>query len=211
MASLRSIPQHSTRSGMRWQRFRPTRSDRTARVSRQSCPADVIVQPDSWHDLLEERGKSCRVRRLLPRTTRTWRCSSLAETARTRIVRVARKSRRFSRCYPTTYSRGSTTRQLADFDEMIIGISNVGSDFDTVVFRFGQKVGASRGPLAVCLMNVSHSDVHEGAREIRIGWRRERNGWLVVSWTAADVENDPAVRHLQNDWVPFPDDLSIKY
>src|SRR5437660_1740667 len=94
---------------------------------------------------------------------------------------------------------------------MIIRISNVRSDLDAVILRLRQEIRTPGRPLAIGGTDVSHADIHEGARAIRIGRSRQGYARLVISWSASDVDDDPTVGHFQNDWIPLADNLSIEH
>ena len=90
---------------------------------------------------------------------------------------------------------------------MTVRVSDICADFDPVVFGLGEKCRASGGPIRINLVDVSHADIHERACTIGVTWGCQRHGRFVVSRASADVENDPAVGHPEDDRVALADSL----
>ena len=119
-------------------------------------------------------------RRLLAATA--YRSSAAADTASTR-PRIGLERR----------SGGKGHRRLTHLNEMSIGTADVRPDFAAVVLRLGQELRALCRPLPIGAGDVRHPHVEKRTRAIGIRRRRQGHRWLVVSGTAAGVEDEPGV------------------
>jgi len=59
-------------------------------------------------------------------------------------------------------------------------------------------------------LDVGDADVQEAAHAIRILWRLENDTRLVVCGSAADVDDDPAVRERDDRRLPGENDLAAE-
>ena len=71
-------------------------------------------------------------------------------------------------------------------------------------------MGASLAPGLVDGLDVGDADVQEAAHTIRIVWRFENDVWLVVCRSAADVDDDPAVRERDDRRLAGENDLAAE-
>src|SRR5882762_3271140 len=83
---------------------------------------------------------------------------------------------------------------LPDFDEVAVRVAEVAAGFLPAVDWGCEEVGATLAPGLVGGLDVCDADVQEAADAIGIAGRLEGDAWLVVSRSAADVDDDPAVR-----------------
>jgi hypothetical protein len=79
-----------------------------------------------------------------------------------------------------------------------------------MVLRLGEEGRALRRPLRVGLVDIKDAHVHEGAGAVRIGRRRERDRGLVVGGAAANVEDQPRVRDLQDHRITLQHHLGVE-
>src|SRR5918912_3463138 len=138
------------------------------------------------------------------------RQSEAGRERRTRAAIVDVRSGRFSLIAGSAMSPRASLDCLADLDEVSVGVADVGPDLVTVVFRLGEELGALGGPLPVCPLDVGDADVEEAADLVRIRWRGEDDGGLVIGRAAALVEDQPGVSDLQDDGVTLAEHLSVE-
>ena len=70
--------------------------------------------------------------------------------------------------------------QLADFNQVAVGVAHVAADLDAAVDRRGQKLRAAGAPLFVDGVDVGDADIQEGRDAIGMRWRRERSTSLAT-------------------------------
>src|SRR5262249_18049390 len=100
--------------------------------------------------------------------------------------------------------------RLPHLDQMAIRVSDVRADLADMVLWLGEKLRASGRPFFVCLLNVRHSDVHEGAGAVRVGRGGQGHGRLVIRRPAADVQDDPGVGDLHDHRIALDEHLAIE-
>src|SRR5260370_24754767 len=93
---------------------------------------------------------------------------------------------------------------------MSVRVPDVRTDLATVILRLREELGALGRPFGVDLLDVRDTDVEESAGTVRVGWRREGHGWLVVGRAAPDVEDQPGVGDLHDDWVAVEENLPVE-
>jgi len=99
---------------------------------------------------------------------------------------------------------------LADLNEMSVRVPDVRTDLAPVILRLRKELGALGRPFGVDLLDVRDTDVEESAGTVGVGWRREGHGWLVVCRAAPDVEDQPGVGDLHDDWVALDQNLAVE-
>src|SRR5262249_18891146 len=99
---------------------------------------------------------------------------------------------------------------LPDFDQVAVGVAEVAADFWPAVDWRREEVGASLAPGLVDGLDVGDSDVQEAAHTIGILWWLENDVRLVLCRSAADVDDDPAVRERDDRRLAGEDDLAAK-
>src|SRR5207247_9829538 len=104
----------------------------------------------------------------------------------------------------------SDADRLTNFDEVAVGVAHVGADLPTVILGFREELRALGGPIGVRLVDVRDADIQEGARPVRVGWRRPRDRRLVVRRSSALVENQPRVGDPHDHRVTLDEDIPVK-
>src|SRR5262249_53086801 len=84
--------------------------------------------------------------------------------------------------------------QLADLDQVPVGIAHVAPDLGATVDRRGHKLRSAGAPELVDSADVGDADVQEARGVIWIRGRRERHGRLVVRGVFRGTDGDPAAR-----------------
>src|SRR5439155_4449798 len=84
--------------------------------------------------------------------------------------------------------------QLANLDQVPVGIAHVTADLAATIDRRGQKLRSAGAPLLIHGPDVGDTDVQEARGVIWIRGRHERHARLVVRGSPADTDSDPAVR-----------------
>ena len=83
---------------------------------------------------------------------------------------------------------------LANLDQVPIRITHVAAPFPAIIFqRFGKKDCAFVAPLFVAGPDVRDAQVEEATYGIVIRRCSEEDLWLVGSWLAAGIENNPGI------------------
>src|ERR1700761_9427649 len=80
---------------------------------------------------------------------------------------------------------------------MAVRIAQVATDLCASVDRRGQELRSLGAPVFVDRLDVGDTYIQEAARRIGIGGG-ERHGWLVIGRATARVDDDPAVRQLDD-------------
>src|SRR5215472_18074199 len=88
--------------------------------------------------------------------------------------------------------------QLADLDQVAVGVAHVAADLAAAIDRRGKKLGPAAAPQLIDGTDVRHTDVQEARDVIEIRGRLERHGRLVVGRPSGDADCDPAVRQGDN-------------
>src|SRR5439155_18577628 len=112
--------------------------------------------------------------------------------AATLCRKVCRKAYRRLRP-PVRASRGAPD-QLANLDQVPVGVAHVTADPAAAADRRGQKLRSAGAPLLIDGGDVGDTDVQEARGVIWIRGRHERYGRLVLCGSPADADGDPAVR-----------------
>src|SRR6266536_943842 len=99
---------------------------------------------------------------------------------------------------------------LPDFDQVAVWVAEVAAGFLPAVDWRGEEVGATLAPGLIDGLDVGDADVQEAAHAIRILWRLENDAWLVVCGSAADVDDDPAVRERDDRRLAGENDLAAE-
>src|SRR6266566_8504491 len=99
---------------------------------------------------------------------------------------------------------------LPDFDQVAVRVAEVAASFLPAVDWGCEEVGATLAPGLVGGLDVGDADVQEAAHAIGILWRLENDGRLVVCGSAADVDDDPAVRERDDRRLPGENDLAAE-
>ena len=86
---------------------------------------------------------------------------------------------------------------LADLDEIAVEITHITAPFPAVIVeRLGKKERSSVAPLFVARPDVGDTQVKEAIHFVEIRRCFEEHFWLVGSWAAAGIENDPGIATL---------------
>jgi hypothetical protein len=99
---------------------------------------------------------------------------------------------------------------LPDFDQVAVWVAEVAAGFLPAVDWGCEEVGASLAPGLVDRLDVGDADVQEAAHAIGILWRLENDARLVVCGSAADVDDDPAVRERDDRRLAGENDLAAE-
>src|ERR1700737_4556988 len=78
--------------------------------------------------------------------------------------------------------------QLANLDQVPVGVAHVTADLAATVDRRGQKLRSAGAPLLIDGTDVGDTDVQEARGVIWIRGRHERHGWLVVCGSSGDTD-----------------------
>src|SRR5260370_8798918 len=89
-------------------------------------------------------------------------------------------------------------------------VEEVGGDVGGVVLWLGEELRALGRPLLVHPGDIRYADVEERARAVGVGRRRQCNRRFVVSWTAANIEDEPRIGDLHDHRVTFYENLCIE-
>jgi hypothetical protein len=100
--------------------------------------------------------------------------------------------------------------RLSDLDQVAFRIAEVAAGFRPAVDWRREELGASLAPRLVGRLDVCDADVEEAADAIGIAGRLEGDGWLVVCGSAADVDDDPAVRERDDRRLAGENDLAAE-
>src|SRR6266478_1123559 len=98
----------------------------------------------------------------------------------------------------------------ADLDQVAIRVTDVGADLAAVILWLGEELRALGQPLLVHPGDIRDADVEERARAVGVGRRRQCDRRFVVSWTAANIEDEPRIGDLHDHRVTFHDNLPIE-
>src|SRR5712692_6934093 len=107
--------------------------------------------------------------------------------------RCARDRRAMADRGPARSAAGAPD-QLANLDQVPVGVAHVTADLAATVDRRGQKLRSAGAPLLIDGGDVGDTDVQEARGVIWIRRGHERYGGLVVGRSSADTDGDPAVR-----------------
>src|SRR5712692_7201103 len=88
--------------------------------------------------------------------------------------------------------------QLANLDQVPIGVTHITADLGATVDRRGKKLRSAGAPLLIDGADVGDTDVEEARGVIWIRGRGECHARLVVCGCSADTDRDPAVRQGDN-------------
>src|SRR5271165_3053581 len=80
-------------------------------------------------------------------------------------------------------------RRLSHFDQMIIGIADITTDFVLVLLRWRQEIRTARAPFGEHSVHVRHSYVEKTADPVGIGGRLEGDLRLVVGRPSAGIDD----------------------
>src|SRR6266498_4011317 len=100
---------------------------------------------------------------------------------------------------------GSTGFDLADLDEVAVGIAHVAADLDAVVLWLGEELGAPGPPHVIAGGHVGHPNVHEAGDFIQLPRRPQPDRRLVIGRSATNVEDQPGVPNPHDRWVSGAD------
>src|SRR5260370_3557161 len=143
-------------------------------------------------------GRSSGTRR--PKTPRSdHRRHALAVTGQRGLPRLRVSSEFCTSGHAPRIRRASVGRPvrliaLSELDQVAVRIAEVAAGFRPAVDWRREELGASLAPRLVGRLDVCDADVQEAADAIEIAGRLEGDAWLVVSRSAADLDDDPAVR-----------------
>ncbi len=84
--------------------------------------------------------------------------------------------------------------ELADFDQVAVGVAHVAADLAAAVDRRGEELRAAGAPLLVGGVDVGDADVEEAGDMSGIRGRLEGDAGLVIGGFSRDADGDPAVR-----------------
>src|SRR5882672_9501672 len=93
---------------------------------------------------------------------------------------------------------------------MSIRVPDIRTDLAPVILGLREELGALGRPFGVDLLDVRDTDVEESAGTVGVWWRREGHGGLVVGRAAPDVEDQPGVGDLHDDWVALEKNLPVE-
>ncbi len=99
---------------------------------------------------------------------------------------------------------------LSDLDQVAFRVAEVAAGFLPAVDWRCEELGASLAPGLVGRLDVCDADVQEAADAIGIAGRLEGDAWLVVCGSAADVDDDPAVRERDDRRLAGENDLAAE-
>src|SRR2546430_9679836 len=80
-------------------------------------------------------------------------------------------------------SRSLHPGDLADLDEVAVGVTDISTNLAAVVLGLGQDLRPFRRPFLVSLVDVADPEVREGAGAIRVLWSFNRARGLGTAWT----------------------------
>ena len=100
--------------------------------------------------------------------------------------------------------------RLSELDQVAVRIAEVAAGFRAAVDWRREELGASLAPRLVGRLDVCDADVQEAADAIGIAGRLEGDAWLVVCRSAADVDDDPAVRERDDRRFAGENDLAAE-
>ena len=86
---------------------------------------------------------------------------------------------------------------LADLQEMSVGISEEAADLATAVDGRCQEFGTARSQHVVGCLTVGDAHGQLMTDAVGVRWRSESHGWLALGWTAAGNEEEPFALELQ--------------
>ena len=83
---------------------------------------------------------------------------------------------------------------LADLDEVPVRIAHVATPFPAVIVeRLSKKERTFVAPLFVVGPDVGDTQIEEAIHSVELRRCFEKDLWLVGSWAAAGIENDPGI------------------
>ena len=99
---------------------------------------------------------------------------------------------------------------LTDFNEVAVGITDVGANFVWELDGIGEEACAASRPFVVHAVDIGDADVQKRAGRVGVGRCGEGDGRLVCRGTAADIEDHPAVGQLEDDGVAVANNLGAE-
>jgi len=100
---------------------------------------------------------------------------------------------------------------LANFDEVAVGVAHVAAQLDSSVGRWREELGAASAPFPIRGVDVGNSDVEETADAVGVLRGLEGDSGFVVSGSAADVDDDPAVGERDERGLARADGLAAEH
>src|SRR5205807_4178059 len=107
--------------------------------------------------------------------------------------------------------RVERTCGLADLDQMAVRVADVAADLVLVLLGRREELSPARAPFGVHGLDIRHADVEKATDAIGVGGRLERDGWLVIRRTAADIDDDPAVGERDKRRLAGPHGLAAEH